>query len=429
MELKIIENGLYYKSMSIKTPLVNNIKILYADYIGTGRPSPIIESYLVDNIYPYYANTHSNSFCSEYMNNEIELTKKYIKTTMNVKSNQSIIFTGNGTTGAINHLVNSLDFKKYKKINIIISTYEHHSNFLPWVEKAKLFNNIDIILLPLNNNGLIDYDKFTNILLQLDKNNLIITSITACSNVTGIITDLVKIRNIINLNIGTYGLLFVDYATLAPYTKIDASICNAIFISPHKFIGGNSTPGLLIADTNLFMNKCPYAPGGGCVKKANNEIIDYIENIEERESSGTPNIIGIVKIRLAFLLKDKLNDIIIHNEHQITKYIHNKLTLISHKYSNLKVLYLNKHLNHRLPIICIHINNHHFNEIVKLLNNQYGIQCRGGVSCAGIFAKYIENTMGIQGWCRISFHWSMSHEEVDYILNAIESISNYYKNN
>ena len=429
MNLKVIANGLYYKTMSIKTPLVNNVKILYADYIGTGRPSPIIEAYLVENIYPYYGNTHSNSFCSEYMNNEIELTRNYIKSTMNVQCRQSIIFTGNGTTGAINHLVNSLDFKKYNKINIIISTYEHHSNFLPWVEKAKIYNNIEIILLPLTNDGLIDYNKYAKILLQLNKNNLIITSITACSNVSGIITDLVRIRNIINENIGTEGLLFVDYATLGPYANIDASICNAIFISPHKFIGGNSTPGLLIADTNLFMNKCPYAPGGGCVKKANNEIIDYLENIEERESSGTPNIIGIIKIRLILLLKNKLNDVIMHNEHQITRYVHHKLTFIKNKYSNLRILYLNKHLNHRLPIICINIENRHFNEIVKLMNDQYGIQCRGGVSCAGIFAKYIENTMGISGWCRISFHWSMTHEEIDYILDAIDSITNYYQNN
>lgn len=428
MNLKLIDDGLYYKSMTIKTSLVNNIKILYADYIGTGRPSPIIDNYLIHNIYPYYANTHSNSFCSEYMNNEIELTKKYIKKIMNVLDTQSIIFSGNGTTGATNHLVNSLNFKKYNKVNIIISTYEHHSNFLPWVEKAKIYNNINIILLPLINDGLIDYEKYYNILLQLNKNDLTITSITACSNVTGIITDLIKIKNIIN-SILKNSLLFVDYACSAPYVNIDASICNALFISPHKFIGGTSTPGLLIADTSLFTNKCPYAPGGGCVKKANDETIEYLDNIEDKESSGTPNIIGIIKIRLILLLKDKLLNVITHNEHIITKYIHYKLTIICNKYKNLKVLYLNKHLNFRLPIICIHIDNYHFNEIVKLMNDKFGIMTRGGIACSGIFAKFIENTIGIPGWCRISFHWSMNNNDIDYILDAINFIANYCKNN
>jgi selenocysteine lyase/cysteine desulfurase len=421
MNIKILEDGLYYKPTKIKTPLVDEIKILYADYTGSGLPSPIIDKYLVDNIYPYYANTHSNSFCSLFMNDQIELTKNYIKKTMNVKPTQSILFTGNGTTGATNHLINSLNFNKYNKINVLISLYEHHSNFLPWVEKAKIYNNINIILIPLKD-GLIDYNKYAEILSQLNKYDLTITSITACSNVSGIKTNLSKIRQIINYYFGNKGLLFVDYACSAPYVKIDASLCNAIFISPHKLIGGNSTPGLLIADSNLFMNSCPYAPGGGCVKKANDEIIEYIDDIEERESSGTPNIIGIIKIRLALTLKDKLFHVINHNEHEMIHYIHNKLYQLKFKYPQLTVLYLNKHLDIRLPIICISINNMHFNEIVKLMNDKFGIQTRGGISCSGLFAKHIENTMGIKGWCRISFHWSMTHSDVDYILYAIETI-------
>ena len=421
MNLKILDDGLYYKPKDIKTTFEDKVKILYADYTGTGLPSPVVDNYLINNIYPYYANTHSNSFCSQFMNEQIELTKKYIKKTMNVKQSQSILFTGNGTTGATNHLINSLNFDKYNKINILISLYEHHSNFLPWVEKAKKYNNINIILIPLKD-GIIDYDKYSEIFSSLNKYDLTITSITACSNVSGIKTDLTKIRSIINYYVGNKGLLFVDYASSAPYVKIDASICNAIFISPHKLIGGNSTPGLLIADSNLFMNNCPYAPGGGCVKRANDEIIEYIDDIEERESSGTPNIIGIIKIRLALILKDKLFHVITHNEHEIIKYIHNKLTEIQKKYPQLTVLYLNKHLNFRLPIICISIKDMHFNEIVKLMNDKFGIQTRGGISCSGLFAKYVENTMGIKGWCRITFHWSMTQENVDYILYAISYI-------
>mgnify|MGYP000262023445 FL=1 len=409
-----------------------NDNYIYADYTGSGQHSPIIDDYLKKYIYSNYANTHSNSLWSKMMTTRINNCKKYLRKIFNILNDQSIIFTGQGTTGAINHLVNSIDFSNQSKINIIISLYEHHSNFLPWIEKSKLYPNMELYIIPLSKEGDIDYIWYENLLKKLNTNDLTITSITACSNVSGIIIDIHKIKSIIQNQFQNRSLLFVDYACSAPYKKIDASIFDACFISPHKFIGGTSTPGILIAKNSLFTKKCPYAPGGGCVKVANDIKILYDNNIETREMGGTPNIIGIIRIHLIFVLKQLYFNIIEKNETFIVNYVHHKLKILSNKLPNLTVLYLNKSLNHRLPIVCISIDNCHYNTIVEIMSSLFGIQTRGGISCCGLFARYIKNTMNINGWCRITFHWLMTIYEINYILNAIEYIAlnhKSYKNN
>jgi len=128
--INIKKNKIIYK---------NKYNFIYADYIGTCQCSSLIDKYLNKNIYPYYANIHSNSYFSKLMLKYVNKTKKYMRKYLNISDEYVIIFTGNGTTGAINHLVNSIDFKNYKNINIIISLYEHHSNYLPWIEKSKLY--------------------------------------------------------------------------------------------------------------------------------------------------------------------------------------------------------------------------------------------------------------------------------------------------
>ena len=415
-----IKNKILYPPPIIKLSNNKKTKLIYADFIATGRISPIIEKYLYKNVYPYYASTHSNALCSAYMNKLLENTKCYIKKKFNLKQDHKIIFTGQGATGAINHLVNIINYEDFNKVHIILSTYEHHSNYLPWFEKSKKYKNIQLYVIPLKN-GIIDYNYYQQIINKLTTNldnNLIITSVTACSNVSGIKTDLYRLKNIFK----DKSLLFIDYACLSPYTKIDGSIANALFISPHKYIGGHSTPGILIADKQLFMHSCPYAPGGGCVNQANEEIIEYNNDPEIKETAGTPTIIGIVKIKLILALQDMLYDTIIKNEEFIVKYVHNKLKLIQNKYPNLIILYLGLYLNIRLPIICIYIKELYHNKVVKILSDYYGIQTRGGIACCGIFANYIWKTMQISGWCRISFHWSMTLQEIDYILSSIEDI-------
>ena len=159
----------------------------------------------------------------------------------------------------------------------------------------------------------------------------------------------------------------MDYACSAPYIVIDSSVCDALFFSPHKFIGGISTPGILIVNKNLFLNDTPYEPGGGCVKKVCSKEIIYQDDIEKKESAGTPNIVGIIKLKKVFQLKKIYQSYIIKKEHEISKYVFGRFSQLTKKYTNLQVLLNDVDVDNRLPIVCMSIKNVHYNSLLKHL--------------------------------------------------------------
>ncbi len=428
-----IKELILYKSPLIKTPFNNNIKVLFADYTATGKASPLIEKYVTDHVLPYYSNTHSNAYLGCKMKDMISETKQYMRKHMNINKSKKIIFDGSGTTGVINHLVYCLKLEDTKNdnmtVNIFVSSIEHHSNYLPWIELSKKSSNIRFNVIPSKDNFDIDLGYLENKIKNSDDKTFNIVSITACSNVLGIkintrqIYDMLQKYNICECCYGKKNLLFVDYACSAPYIKIDASISDALFFSPHKFLGGHSIPGVLIANKELFHNTIPYNAGGSCVKKVCSQKIEYENDIEKRESSGTPNIIGIIKLKKVLQLKNMFLSTINYNEKAISKYVFNKFKLLDKKYANLTVV-LPEYIEDRLPIVCIAIKDIHYNFIVCLLNDLFGIQTRGGVSCTGLLVELIEKTYGISGWCRITFNWLMDQKEVDYIIYSVVYIIN-----
>lgn len=410
-----------YKSGFIK---LNNLKIIYADYIASGKPSPLVENYLIEKIYPYYSNTHSNANNGIFIKKKIEKVKKYIKNTFNLSNEYKIIFTGNGTTGAINHLVNSINYTKFNKVYIFISNYEHLSNYLPWLELHKEF-----LIIPFDENNLLDINWFENkikdIYKKKENNTLIITSIIHCSNVNGLFLPIEKIKFILNsYNDNTITkYFFCDLACSAPYVNIDGSIFDAFFISPHKFIGGTSTPGILIAKEILFTNNKPFCPGGGCVLNVSNNIVTYKNEIEKKETAGTPNIIGIIRIEKAFKIKNIFQNIITTNEIILSKLIKKTIIYLENKYCNFKsILYDTNNNEHFLPILSFYIKNLHYNLIVKLFNDLFGIQTRGGIACCNLLAEHLKKKYDIDGFCRISFHWLMNKKTIKKIINALEFI-------
>lgn len=426
---KYIKKKLIMESPCIKTPYNDSIKIVFADLTASGRPSPIVENYIQTKVLPYYSNTHSNAYCGIMMKNLVEETKMYIRKSLNLPTTKKIIFTGAGTTSAINHLIYCLNLKLIeRKINIFITPYEHHSNYLPWYELKKN-PNVQIHILKIKENFDFDINSLES-KLENHKNDINIVSITACSNVLGIQMNLEEIYNVIqryNDHKSIYdksNLLFVDYACCAPYVKIDGRFGDALFISPHKFLGGVSTPGLLIAEKSLFHNQYPFNPGGGCVTKVCSRYVQYEKDIEKREIAGTPNIIGIIKIKYVFNLKDIFLDIIIHNEHIITKYVFQQMRKLESKYKDFTVILPGCCVRKRLPIVCISIKDIHYNLIVVLFNDLFGIQTRGGVSCTGTLVEIIEKKYNIHGWCRITFNWLMKQKEIDYIISSLEFIIN-----
>lgn len=423
-----IKTLLLFESPYIKTPFHDSIKVIFVDFTASGRPSPIVENYISTKILPYYSNTHSNAYCGILMKNLINETKDYIRKSLNIDKTKKIIFTGSGTTCAINHLIYCLKLQHNSHVNIFITALEHHSNYLPWVELAKKYKNISLNIIPIDNNFNLDLKYLENQINSTNNDVINVVSVIACSNVLGIRNDIKYIYQLLqkyNNSDCCYGkrnLLFVDYACNAPYDQINGNDSDVLFFSPHKFLGGVNTPGVLIANKELFRNKSPFIPGGGCVKKVCKNIIEYENDIEKRESSGTPNVIGIIKIKKIMELKNLFIDLIEHNEYIISLYVFKAFNTMKNKYDNLTVILPEYGEKRRLPIICFAINGAHYNFIVCLLNDLYGIQTRGGVSCTGILAEIIKDRYGITGWCRLTFNWLMNKEEIDYILDAVEFV-------
>ncbi|ARF09729.1 aminotransferase class-V [Indivirus ILV1] len=403
-------------------------KAVFADFTASGRPSPIIEKYITENILPYYSNTHSNAYCGIHMKNLVTETKKYIRKTMNIDDHKKIIFCGSGTTATINHLIYCLKLEDINQVNVFLTTVEHHSNYLPWIELSKRNKNVKIHIIPIKDTFDIDIPVLEEKIKNTDDNTVNIVSITACSNVLGIhmdmkaVYDMLQKYNVCGCCYGKKNLLFVDYACSGPYVKIQGNYCDALFLSPHKFLGGFSTPGILIANAELFKSKTPYAPGGNCIKNVDSKHIEYDQDIEKKESAGTPNIVGIIKVRKILELKESMMNIIDYNEHAITKYVFCQFKILMDKHKNLQVILPDCSIDKRLPIVCISIKDIHYNLLTALLNDLFGIQARGGVSCTALLAELIELKYGMKGWCRITFNWIMDKEEIDYIINAVKFI-------
>lgn len=452
------KNTLFYQTKNIKTPFGKK-NIVYADFIGSGQPCPIIENHMINNVYPFYANTHSNASNGILMRNKIENARKKIKQICNVDESYKLLFCGNGTTGCFNHLVSIIDYHLYDKIIIFVSTFEHYSNYLPWFELTKTNQNITLQIIPISsNNYLIDLDFFENKLneftsklvsnsgsysgnnsssantndKQHNSSNLIICSVTACSNVTGSIMPLDKIKHILNKYNNVTNLtklFFVDFACSAPYVKIDGSMFDGIVFSGHKFIGGIGTPGVMIAKEHLFNKTVPHDTGGGCVCKCTSNEIVYEKDIEKRESAGTPNIIGIIKLERAINMKNKLITIINNNELVICDIIKLKINEFTKKYPNFVSILSNHNDNSikHVPIFAFSLKNVHYNFIVVLLNDLFGLQTRGGINCCGLLGEYVEKTFNVKGWCRVSLHWTMQNSTIINIFDNIEYVIKNYK--
>lgn len=417
--------------------------IVYADSTASGIIYSPINKYMTDAVMPFYSNTHSNAICGKYMSELIEYTKKMIRKEYNCDmENDQIIFTGNGCSGAIMHLIHAMDLKKNVNIPLIVvfvSIIEHHSNYLPWKHLP-----YHIELVPIREDGKLDQDfLFQKLQEWSQKKAKIIVSFSGASNVSGIIEDWSNISMLVH---SFQGIMLWDMAACAPYVKINmhknnsnGDYMDAIFLSPHKFLGGPGCPGLLIAHKKLFVNKIPFCPGGGTVRFVCKKYQVYNPNIEIKETGGTPNILGCIQLGKVYEVKMQIQNYIDKKEHIIFKFAYNVLS----KIPNLILIRPKIAYENNLPIFSFIISNYHCNLVVVLLNDLFGIQSRGGVSCCSVFAQNIlhldekeqekiyvsiRNGKGVPanyGWCRVSFHYTMTREEIKYILNGILLVSKY----
>ncbi|CAF1010941.1 unnamed protein product [Rotaria sordida] len=452
--LQYIDSNIIGKNLLFDTPWGSR-EIIYADYTASGRALIFIEQYILSNVLPYYANTHSeNNACALQTTKFREGSRAMIKRYVNATDDDVLIFTGSGSTAAINKLVDVLHLKDEQVRSttvVFISTFEHHSNILPWKETG-----VEVIRIPNNKLGLLDEDFLQNQLKYYrdEVKKHIICTFNAASNVTGIRTDVDHISKLVH----QYdGLIFWDYAAAAPYIKVDMNPSkfdykDAVFISTHKFIGGPSTPGILIAKKKLFTNQVPSACGGGTVNFVTREHVEYATDIETREEGGTPNILGAIRAGLVFHLKESVgcDTIEAREDALVSKFFtrfRNHQTLFILGSSTVSRLGIFSFLIY-VPFFQKYL---HHNFICVLLNDLFGIQVRSGCSCAGpyvldllnindqaanIYTRFItvdENARsdGIPkielmkpGFTRFNLSYFASDEEVDYILNAVEFIAN-----
>ncbi|MEX1383026.1 aminotransferase class V-fold PLP-dependent enzyme [Lutibacter sp.] len=426
-------------------------EIIYTDWTASGRLYRPIEEKLLNQFGPFVANTHTEtSITGSAMTMAYHKARNIIKNHVNANADDVLITDGTGMTGVVNKFQRILGLKISENLReytnvpdllkpiVFITHMEHHSNQTSWLETIA-----DVEIIPCQESGLICFDSFEKILEQYKERPIKIASITACSNVTGIRTDYHKIAKIIHQN---GGLCFVDFACSAPYVAIDMHpedeemYLDAIFFSPHKFLGGPGTSGVLIFNKKLYKNLIPDNPGGGTVNYTNPwGDHDYVDDIETREDGGTPGFLQTIKIALSIQLKEQMGiDKILAREHEINEIVFEKLS----KIPNLKIL-APQHQD-RLGIFSFFIENAHFNLIVKLLNDRFGVQTRGGCSCAGTYGHFLlhvdqSTSKGIEkkildgcmverpGWIRMSIHPTITNKEVLFVCESIKQVAENYK--
>jgi selenocysteine lyase/cysteine desulfurase len=422
-------------------------RILYADWTASGRLYGPIEDRFRELVGPWVANTHTEtSETGKMMTHAYHEAREIIKQHVHAGPKDVLIAVGTGMTGAVNKFQRLLglrlhDFLKpyvqvpeaYRPV-VFISHMEHHSNQTSWLETLA---HVEIIA--PNADGLMDLNHLQSLLQKHASNPNKIASITGCSNVTGIETPY---REVARMMHQWGGLCFVDFACSGPYVDIrmhtddPLESLDAIFFSPHKFLGGPGTPGILVFNSDLYKDQTPDMPGGGTVTWTNPwGQHHYFRDIEVREDGGTPGFLQTIKAAMAIRLKEAMGvDNILAREHEQADMLWEALTRIP----NLKLLADN--MPQRLGVFSFYIEHCHFNLAVRLLNDRFGIQTRGGCSCAGTYGHYLlhldEDTSSKifnqvdngnfamrPGWVRASIHPTMTDAEITYLADAIRQVA------
>lgn len=431
-------------------------RVTYADYTASGRALSFIEDYVRDVVLPAYANTHTESSGTGLQTTRLrEEARQIIHDAVGGDDDTVVLFTGAGATGAIDKLIGVLGLRIPSALEdrwhllrhipaderpvVFVGPYEHHSNEIPWRESIA-----DVVQIGQDPDGGVAIDQLRRALEAYADRPLKIGSFSAASNVTGIVSDTYAIARILH----SHGALSLwDFAAAGPYVEIEMNppgdplaYKDAIFLSPHKFIGGPSTPGVLVARRELFTNRVPDVPGGGTVAFVNPEEHEYLADVEHREEGGTPAIVESIRAGLVFALKRAVGtDEIRRREDRL-------LERAVGAWSAEPALELLGNLEaRRLSIVSFVVRSPsgrylHHNFVVAVLNDLFGIQSRGGCSCAGPYGHALlgidlersheferEISVGCEGikpgWVRVSFNYFISDVVADYIVQAVRMVA------
>jgi selenocysteine lyase/cysteine desulfurase len=409
-------------------------RLVYADYTASGRALSFIEDYIRERVLPLYANTHTEASATGLHTTALrEDARRIIHRAVGGSDEDVVLFCGSGSTAAIDTLIRVLGLGRRERPVVFIGPYEHHSNELPWRESVA-----DVVVIGEDAGGRLDIDQLQRELRRHRGRELKIGSFSAASNVTGIITDVDQASRVL----GQHGALSCwDYATAGPYLPIDMTGKDAVFLSPHKFVGGPGTPGVLVAKRTLFDNRVPSVPGGGTVLFVTPSAHSYHPDPVIREEGGTPGIVESIRAGLVFALKEQVGAEEIHRrEHDLAR------RALRSWGANPNIEILGNTAAERLPIVSLGLRHRgrllHANFVVAVLSDLFGIQARSGCFCAGPYlhrlyeiddglsgrmhAEVARGHMGAKlAFARLTFNYFISETVFAYILDAVHLIAEH----
>ncbi|GAB6853426.1 aminotransferase class V-fold PLP-dependent enzyme [Asaia astilbis] len=441
--IEALRKGVIGEGVPVSGPFGDH-PLLYADYVASGRALQQIESFMLTQVLPYYANSHTQaSFCGRMMTRLRASARAQIARLCQAPAGYSVVFTGSGATAGINRLVSLMGVTKAVEDGqtplVVIGPYEHHSNILPWRESGA-----EIIEIDEGPEGGPDLAMLERVLNEVEPGRLVVGAFSAASNVTGILSDVDAVSRLLN----AHGARSVwDYAGGGPYLAIEMAAGtpeqkDAVVISSHKFLGGPGASGVMIVRDAAVAITRPSQPGGGTVRFVSPWGHDYSDRLSDREEAGTPNVVGDIRAALVFLVKEAIGQDFMDQRHATLR----QRALSAWRDVPEIDLIGASGKSPALPIFSMRIRDRqrggylHQQLFTRLLSDCYGIQARGGCACAGPYAHRLlsidapasalmrqailsGNEIEKPGWTRLNFSVLMDDEKVGRVIDAVSTLA------